>query len=198
MTRSLAIRRSSLVLAVLAALLVAAFGYQLMQARSAPGGASAATGVRITMAVTAAEQGAFKGDDFDTTRGSANLINILAYSSEIVSPRDPATGQSTGRRIWKPVMVTHLAGGSTPQFYSALAHNETLKSVVINFYHSTNRGTEVNYFRVTLTNANLSDVHVYTSGQDVLEDDSMFFQKIEIQDLVARTSFTDDFITAAA
>ena len=196
MSPSLAIRRSSLVLAVLAALLLAVFGYQLLQARSGPNVASAADGVRITLAVTAAKQGAFKGDDFSTSKASSGLINVLAYSSEITSPRDPATGQATGHRIWKPVVVTHLAGGSTPQFLAAASENENLKNVTINFYHSTNRGIEVNYLRVTLTNASLSDVHVYTSGQDVLEDDSMYFQKIQVDDLVAKTSFIDDFSTA--
>jgi type VI secretion system secreted protein Hcp len=193
MMGSVAIKRSFLVLAALAALLVAAFGYQLMQQRSAPNGAAAAVGVRITAAVTGQKQGAFKGDDFATSKAAQGLINVLAYSAEIISPRDPATGQATGHRSWKPVVVTHLMGGSSPQFFEAASTNENLKTVVINFYHATNRGTEVNYFRVTLKNANVVDVHDYTSGADVLEDDSFVFQTITIEDLVAKTTFQDSF-----
>ncbi len=54
-----------------------------------------------------------------------------------------------------------------------------------------NRGQEMNYYRVTLTNANLSDVRQYTSGGDVLEDDSFVFQKIEQHDFIANTTFID-------
>ncbi len=49
----------------------------------------------------------------------------------------------------------------------------------------------MNYYRVTLTNANLSDVRQYTSGGDVLEDDSFVFQKIEQHDFIANTTFID-------
>jgi type VI secretion system secreted protein Hcp len=195
MMRSTVFRRGSLVLVLLAALLVAAFGYQLLEARSGPNRAAAAVGVRITMAVNGQKQGAFKGDDFNTTKGSAGLINVLAYSAEITSPRDPATGQATGRRTWKPIVITHVMGGSTPEFFAATATNENLTKVVINFYRVTNKGTETNYFRVTLVDATVSDVHDYTSGQDVLEDDSFFFRKITIEDLVAKTTFEDNFTT---
>ncbi len=196
MTRSVVRTRSFLLMLSLAALLVAAFGWQMLAARSVANPASAAVNVRITLAVTGAKQGAFKGDDFNNAKNATGLINVVAYSAELTSPRDPATGQATGKRIWKPVVVTHLLGGSSPQFMAAAATNETLKTVVINFYHSDNRGREVNYYRVTLTNANLTDVRQYSSGGDVLEDDSFAFQKIEHQDFIAKTAFIDDFVTA--
>jgi len=198
MTRSVVRTRSFLLMLSLAALLVAAFGWQMLAARSVANPASAAVNVRITLAVTGLKQGAFKGDDFNTAKNATGLINVVAYSAELTSPRDPATGQSTGKRTWKPVVVTHLLGGSSPQFMAAAATNETLKRVVINFYHSDNRGREVNYYRVTLTNANLTDVRQYSSGGDVLEDDSFVFQKIEQQDFIAKTDFIDDFVTANA
>ena len=195
MTRSLVVSRNFLLIAALAALLLAAFGWEVLGSRSTATPATAAVGVRITLAVTGQKQGAFKGDDFTTAKNAIGLINVLGYSSEILSPRDAATGQATGKRSWKPVMVTHLMGGSTPQFLDAAATNENLKTVVINFYHSNNRGQEINYYRVTLTNANVSDVRDYTSGGDVLEDDSFVFQKIEEQDFIAHTSFQDSFTT---
>ena len=196
MTRSRAFARSFLVLTALAALLLATFAWQVLSSHPAAPGATAAVGVRITLAVVAQTQGAFKGDDFNTAKNAQGLINVLGYSSEIISPRDPATGLPTGKRVWKPVMVTHLMGGSTPQFLAAAATNENLKSVVINFYHFTNREQEVNYFRVTLTNATVSDVRDYTSAGEVLEEDSFTFQKIEEQDFIAHTDFVDNFSSA--
>jgi type VI secretion system secreted protein Hcp len=196
MTRSVVRTRNFLLVFVLAAVLLAAFGLQLLASRSAGSPASAAVNVRITLAVNGQKQGAFKGDDFSTARNSLGLINVIAFSAELTAPRDASTGQGTGKRSWKPLVVTHLLGGSSPQFMDAAATGENLKSVVINFYHSDNRGREINYYRVTLTNAALTDVRQYSSGGDVLEDDSFSFLKIEQQDFVAHTDFIDSFSSA--
>jgi type VI protein secretion system component Hcp len=56
-------------------------------------------------------------------------------------------------------------------------------------------GRDVNYYRVTLTNASVSAVRQYSSGAEVLEDDSLVFQKIQRDDLIAHTTFTADFQT---
>jgi type VI secretion system Hcp family effector len=196
MTRSVVRTRNFLLVFALASLLLAVFGSQLLASRSSATPATAAVNVRITMAVTGQRQGAFKGDDFSTGKLSAGLINVLAFSDELISPRDPATGQSTGKRVWKPVVATHLLGGSSPQFMAAASANENLTTVVINFYHPDRSGKEVNYYRVTLTNAQVSDVRQYSSGGDVLEDDSFVFQKIEQQDFIAKTEFIDDLSVA--
>ena len=193
MTRSVVRTRNLLLVVVLGAILVAAVGWQSLAARSAGGAASAAVNVRITMAVVGKAQGAFKGDDFSFAKNSAGLINVLAFSAELNSPRDAATGLPTGKRQWKPVVATHLLGGSSPQFMGAAAENEVLNSVVINFYHSDRAGKEINYYRVVLTNATVSNIRQYSFGGDVLEDDSFTFQKIEEQDFVAKTDFIDDF-----
>jgi len=67
--------------------------------------------------------------------------------------------------------------------------------VVINFYRTDRNGRDVNYYRVTLSNAFVSEVRQYTGGTDVLEDDSFSFQKVEQQDLIAHTEFIDNFNT---
>ncbi len=114
MTRSQVFGRNFLLIASLAALLLAALGWQVLGPHATATQATAAVGVRITMAVTGQKQGPFKGDDFTTARNAIGLINVLGYSAELVSPRDAATGQATGKRIWKPLVVTHLVGGSSP------------------------------------------------------------------------------------
>ena len=183
----------------LAAVLVASVAWQLANPRSgAITQASAATGVRITMKVTGHHQGVFKGDDNGTTRGGANLITITGYQFELTAPRDTASGAGTGKRVYKPLIVTHVMGGSSPQFLGAAATGENLTSVVINFYRSDRSGRDVNYYRVTLTNAFVSDVRQYTGGTDVLEDDSLVFQKIEQQDLIAHTEFIDNLSSGGA
>jgi type VI secretion system secreted protein Hcp len=176
----------------LAAILVASVAWQLANPRGPITQASAATGVRITMKVTGHTQGLFKGDDNAAARGGANLITLSGYQFELTAPRDASSGQATGKRIYKPLVVTHVMGGSSPQFLHAAAVGELIDSVVINFYRTDRSGRDVNYYRVTLTQASVSDVKQYTGGTDVLEDDSFFFRKVEQQDLIAHTDFIDD------
>jgi type VI secretion system Hcp family effector len=187
-------RRVLIALAVaLTAILVASVAWQLANRGGAITQASAAVGVRITMKVTGAKQGVFKGDDNASSK-LAGLINVTNYQFELVSARDAATGGLTGKRQYEPLIATHLMGGSSPEFLTAEATNEVLRSVVINFYRSGRDGKEVNYYRVTLTNASVSEVRQYSGGSDVLEDDSFVFQKVEQQDLIAHTDFLDDVI----
>lgn len=181
----------------LAAILVASVAWQLANPRSgAITQASAAVGVRITMKVNGTIQGLFKGDDNAGPR-AANQINVTDYQFELTAPRDIASGQASGKRVYKPMVITHVMGGSSPQFLRAAATGERLKSVVINFYRTDRSGRDVNYYRVTLTDAFLSDVKQYSGGTDVLEDDSFFFRKVEQQDLIAHTDFVDDIGAAA-
>ena len=176
----------------MAAILVASLAWQLANSRGAVTQASAAVGVRISMKVTGHQQGIFKGDD-NASPKLAGLITVNGYQFDVSSPRDPASGLPTGKRIYKPLVVTHLMGGSSPEFLTAAARNETLSSVVINFFRTDRTGRDVNYYRVTLTNASVTEVRQYNSGADILEDDSLSFQKVEQQDLIAHTDFVDDF-----
>lgn len=196
MVRSLVVSRARTVALVLIALMLAIVAWQLAAVRGDTPSAHAAPGVTINMTVTGAKEGVFKGDDNSTSR-TVGLLTVSGYQLELISPRDPSTGQATGQRQWKPIVVTHVVGGSSPQFLAAAATNEDLRSVVINFYRSDRTGKSVNYYRVTLTNAFVSDVHQFTGSNDVLEEDSFIFQKIEITDLIAKTSFVDNFSSPA-
>ena len=181
----------------LAAILVASVAWQLANQRGAVTQASAAVGVRITMTVTGVKQGVFKGDDNASGKVAAGLINVTGYQFDLTVPRDPSTGLPSGKRVYKPLIVTHVMGGSSPEFLAAAATNEDLKSVVINFYRTDRMGREVNYYRVTLTDATVTEVRQYNGGTDVLEDDSFSFRKIEQQDLIAHTAFIDDLNAVA-
>src|SRR5262249_34546565 len=141
------------------------------------------------------KQGDFKGDII--TGRAGNLINVVAYQYSVASPRDPASGLPTGRRQHRPVVVTHELGSSSPQFFAAAVTNEALDKVVINFFKAQANGKEVNFYRVTLTAASISEFKQYSPGPTVLEDVSMTFQKIEQEDLLAKTSASDDWLTQA-
>ncbi len=91
-----------------------------------------------TMAVVAQVQGSFSA-------------NVLGVSHEIVSPRDPASGLATGKRMHKPITITAAFDASTPRLIQALVNNENLKTVTINFTPAGTKGATI-----VLTNASVS------------------------------------------
>src|SRR5690349_4686649 len=192
MSRSFVSERARTLALVLSALLLAALAFAAISPRSNTLNTGAATAgvVHIEMKITGQKTGVFKGDS--TQKGHTDQIVLSSYLFQVSSPRDPATGQATGRHVYQPLSVTKQLNQSSPQILNALVTNENLKSVVINFYQSTRTGTEVNYYRVTLTNANISQDKQFTNGSTVSEEVSFVFQKIEQQSLTGGTTFQDD------
>jgi type VI secretion system secreted protein Hcp len=196
MTFHLAFPRARTVALLLAAAVVAAAAVAALAPRTGTTSAGAATAgvVHIEMKVVGNKTGTFKGDS--AQKNHEDQILVSGYVFQVDSPRDLATGQATGRRVYQPVRVTHLLDAASPQFLNACATNELLKSVVINFYETDRAGREVNFYRVTLTDATVSSVKQNTSGATVLEDDSFTFRKVEQDDLIAHTSFIDESTVA--
>jgi type VI secretion system secreted protein Hcp len=193
MARSLVLPRPRLLALAVAAVFMALIAWQVAGPHAGTTNAGAATGnVHITMKVTGQKTGVFKGDDNSRAKDK-NLITVSNFQYEITSPRDASTGLPTGKRQHKPVMITHEMGGSSPEFLLAIATNENLTKVEINFFRTDRTGKDVNYYRVLLTDANVSDVRQFSAAGTVNEDVSFTFRKIEQDDIVAKTTFIDDW-----
>lgn len=193
MTSALVFPRTRVLALAVAAALLALVAFQIAGERSSnQAGAATAGVVHITMTVKGNKTGDFKGD-----AAGSKVINVFGFQNEVISPRDPASGLPTGQRLHKPIVITKEVGASSPQFFNAVATNETLSKVVITFTQSQRDGREVTFFVVTLTNASASDIKEYTSGSSLLEDISFTYQKIEIDDPIAKTSAFDDWESAA-
>jgi type VI secretion system secreted protein Hcp len=192
MTKTLFIGRTRVLALVVASLLVAALALTggLGQRTSAVNAHAAVDGVQILMHVKAKKQGAFKGDS--TLKGFEDQITVSAYSFGIESLRDPASGQPSGKRAFKPVTITKQMNQSSPQFLTACSVNEDLTEVLINFYRSDREDRFVNFYRIKLTDALVISVKQYTSGTTVLEDISFTFRKIEHESLTGQTLWSDD------
>lgn len=187
------------VLAVLlAAALLAALAFAVAAQRPSGLNAGAATAgvVHIEMKITGQKTGVFKGDSPE--KGHESEILVSSYQFEVISPRDPASGLPTGRRSYQPVHVTKEMNQSSPQLLNAVATNENLKSVVIDFWVTSRTGKEVNYYRVTLTDASISSIKQFSAGLTVNEDIGFTFRKVEQESLTGKTTFTDDWSQAAA
>jgi type VI secretion system secreted protein Hcp len=186
--------RARLLALILAAALLATAAMAVVASRSSSSGTQAATAgvVSILMKVTGGHTGVFKGDS--KVKGQADQISVVDYHFEIDAPTSIGSGSGggAGKRTYKPIVVTHVLDGASPQFLNAAATNERLTSVVINFFMTDRSGKQINYYRVTLQNAFITSVKHDTSGDTVLETDSFVFERMTQENIVDHTTFSDD------
>jgi len=161
-------------------------------------GAAAAQADNIYISVKGARQGAFKGEVLQ--KGFETKIAGLKFRYELVSPRDPASGLPTGKRQHKPVTLTKEWGAASPQLFQALAANETLPEVVIDFVGvDPKTGAMALSHSLKLINASIADISystepIATGGVRQLEDVSFTFGVIELVDVRSNTMSRDSWI----
>jgi len=56
--------------------------------------------------------------------GNVTEIPIISLRFQVVSPRDPQSGLPTGKRQWRPIVVTKEWDSSSPMLYRAASSNE--------------------------------------------------------------------------
>ena len=107
------------------------------------------------------KQGEIKGSV--TQKGREHKIMVIAVSHEIVSPRDPASGLPTGKRMHKPFVITKELDRSSPLLYNSLVNNENITDWELQFWTpqlkaASGTGVEVQHYTVKLTNANIASI----------------------------------------
>jgi type VI secretion system secreted protein Hcp len=154
------------------------------------------------MTVRGQKQGTFKGEG--SARGKGRIL-LVSFEMGAVSPRDAASGLPSGKRQYQPVKVGKEIGASSPQFLSALATNENLVSVDIEFLSTDTEGEETVDFTIELTNASVASfaesIDTGEAGGPLvdtrrLERIEFTFQKIAMADIPGDTSFADDWTVA--
>ena len=135
--------------------------------RDAPG----VTPITASMIVTSARQGILPA------------VQVSGYSHEIVSPRDIATGQATGKRQHKPLTIVKQWSGTTPLLLNALITNEVLQKVEITLSHGSTP-----FARVTLRDASISDYSV----SNETESWSFTYQRITWESLDGSQTMAED------
>lgn len=150
--------------------------------------------------VEGTKQGKFKGESPRDLHKAK--FGAIGFQYEVASPRDLASGQASGKRQHKPIVVTKEWGASSPQIFQAITTNEVLKSVLFEFYRTTADGAEEIAYTIKLTNATVSNLKQYSdqkakheSSSDVheLEDVSFTFQKIDVESKLGKTAASDDW-----
>jgi len=157
-------------------------------------GRSAAVGY---VTVEATKQGKFKGQGLSAKWQGA--VPVVGFSYEVTQPRELVRAGANGGRTHGPVVLTLPIGAATPQFFSAMAAQENLKSVLIQFVRTDANGAEEVYYTIKLTNATASRFRQYlatepggASGSGLVADVSLAFQKIEVSSLDGGTMAEDD------
>jgi type VI secretion system Hcp family effector len=201
MTSALVFARTRVLAVAVAAALLALVAWQLTAARPLNTSGATAGVVHITMSVTGVRTGQFKGDDGGAPGTRGGNITVLAYSyglQDSMTIGSGGGGAGAGKVTQKPLTITHAMGGSSPEFLGAAATGERLTSVVISFFRTDKSGKEVTFYRITLTNAFVSEVSQRSAGDTVLEDVSFIFQKIEQKSIAQNTTFIENISTGGA
>ena len=152
------------------------------------------------MTAEGTKQGKFKGES--TRAAHKDKSPCIQFQYGVKSPRDVATGLASGKRQHEPFVVTKEISAASPQFFQACTTNEVLKTVLFEFVQTTKEGKEEVYYTVKLTNATVAFVKQYqaTSAKhgdatDVhaLEDIGFTFNKIDMENKIAKTAASDDW-----
>jgi type VI secretion system secreted protein Hcp len=170
-------------------------------------------GSQFYLTVTGKKQGQFRSESTEPGRKD-KWIPALGFEMALEAPHDPQSGLPTGKRQFSPVRIVKEWGAASPQALTALATNETLTSVVMQFVRVAATGTEFVYQTVTLTNAAFMRVARVKGAPERLAADPLggvltaasltgaaheweewafTFQKIAVEDINGKTSFADDW-----
>lgn len=106
--------------------------------------------------LTGKNQGEIKGSI--TQKGREDSIGVIAVKHEVTSPRDAATGLSTGKRMHKPYVITKELDKSSPLLYNAMINNELISEFSVQHWTSSPTGAEVQHYTVELNDATISNI----------------------------------------
>jgi len=149
----------------------------------------------IYISITGVKQGKFRGEL--NQKGFEDKIAGLSFQYAVVSPRDVATGMPTGKRMHKPIRFKKAWGAASTQLFQALAGNETLSSVVIDFLRPDTMGRMVLDHTIKLINASVASIEQQAEeavkGTHV-EIVDLVFQRIELTDHKSQSIALDDWM----
>ena len=159
--------------------------------------------VNAYLMIKGQKQGAINGPV--TVKQHENSILIHAFDNQVTSPRDPTTGQASGKRQHQPVMILKDVDTTSPQLWTALVTNETLTSWVLGFWMTTAAGVEMLSYTVTLTNASIVSIDEFMAdnllpanvGLPLREQITFTYQKIQWTWTEGAITATDDWTAGA-
>ena len=93
-----------------------------------------------------------------TRTGRKDAIRVIAFSHDVISPRDAASGLPTGKRQHKPIIITKEIDRTSPLLMNMLVTNENITQWELSFWQRNANGKEGPYFTIRLTNASIAGI----------------------------------------
>lgn len=130
-----------------------------------------------------------------------NEIQVQAFKLNMTVPKDPQSGQPTGRRIHTGLTFTKVLDKSSPMIMQALATGEQIKTATFKFFRTSSSGEQEHYYTIELEEALVTDVTPWfpnaldpsNSSISHMEDVTLSYKKISETHEVAGTSGSDDW-----
>jgi type VI secretion system secreted protein Hcp len=122
-----------------------------------------------------------------TQKGLEGSILVHSFSNSVTSPRDPASGLATGKRMHQPLTILKELDKSSPLLWNALVNNETLTSWQLAVWAPTPTGLDKQIYTITLTNASIASIREFMVDNEdptllklpVREEITFTYQKIQ-------------------
>ena len=93
-----------------------------------------------------------------TNLGREGWHRLMAFSHEIVSPRDSASGLPTGKRQHTPFRIVKLINKGTPTLLENLVKNGKLNHLEISIWSPTSGGPEVRVLTYRLEDVSVASI----------------------------------------
>jgi len=124
---------------------------------------------------SAASIGDIKGPVRDRDPLKNGSIALLGVEHVVASPRDAATGLSTGKRRHFPMTILKEPDETSPLFYQLIATNGQISSVDLIYFGSDNRfgltsDREIQLYTITLTSVFVSEIALSSQSGDEPDD----------------------------
>ncbi len=117
-----------------------------------------------------------------TAKGHENTILVHAFSNEIISPRDAASGLPSGKSQHEPITILKEIDKSSVPLWTALVNNENLTTWQLQFFAPDLKGMEQEIYTITLTNASIASI-----TQSMLDNEIPADAALPLQEEVAFT-----------
>jgi type VI secretion system secreted protein Hcp len=112
------------------------------------------------LSVKGKKQGNIKGESTKNGKGQSSTKGVLCHGFQyaVESQYDAGTGQATGRRQHKPLVITREVDSATPILYHAMCTNEGFQTATLSFVRPDSSGKEVVFKTIELTNGSISKI----------------------------------------
>lgn len=152
------------------------------------------------MTLKGEKQGDIKGNC--TMKGREGTILVQALDHEIRIPTDIQTGLSAGKRIHGAMKVVKEFDKASPMLYQALCTGEHLTNVTLKFYRVSAKGTEEQYFTITLEDAVVVSIRPWMpncldksmSSYGHMEELAFTYRKASWRHEIDKTEAQDDWV----